>query len=44
MATTKSQKFAVECMECGRKFKTSGNDPECPKCGGVDIDLPRVEK
>ena len=37
-------KIAVECLECGRKFKTSGwDDPSCPKCGGVDIDIRRPE-
>ena len=43
MATkTKSEAIAVECLECGRKFKTRSLDPECPKCHGVDIDV-RVE-
>ena len=29
----------VEYLECGKKFKTRGWDPQCPKCGGVDIDV-----
>lgn len=29
----------VQCQECGRKFQTSKDIPECPKCGGVDIDV-----
>ncbi len=32
-------KFKVVCLECGKKFATSGFDPECPKCGGVDIEV-----
>jgi len=33
-------KFSVECMECGKKFKTAGSaDTCCPKCGSVDIDV-----
>lgn len=33
-------KIKVQCQECGKKFATSNPCPECPKCGGVDIDLP----
>lgn len=33
------EKIAVECLECGRKFKTASFVPECPKCGGSDIDI-----
>jgi len=29
----------VECLECGKKFKTGTMFPTCPKCKGVDIDL-----
>lgn len=29
----------VVCLECGKKFATRSLDPECPKCGGVDIDV-----
>ena len=35
----KKEKFAVECLECGRNFKTSSMIPSCPKCGGSDIEL-----
>lgn len=29
----------VECLECGCKFSTRSMLPECPKCGGSDIEL-----
>ena len=29
----------VECMECGRRVKTRSYIPECPKCGGSDIEV-----
>ena len=32
-------KISVECLECGKKFKTASMFPNCPKCKGVDIDL-----
>jgi len=32
-------RIAVECLECGRKFKTASMLPSCPKCGGLDIDI-----
>jgi len=41
---TEGEAFQVECMECGKKFKTKSMDPSCPKCGGGDIDLPTVKK
>ena len=31
--------FQVECLECGRKFKTTSMFPSCPKCKGSDIDI-----
>ena len=34
-----SKKFPVECLECGKKFKTASMLPTCPKCHGADIDL-----
>lgn len=34
-----SKSFSVKCLECGRKFKTSKMVPECPECGGGDIDI-----
>jgi predicted RNA-binding Zn-ribbon protein involved in translation (DUF1610 family) len=44
MSKKRTAKF--ECMECGRKFYTvlsaeRASVNGCPKCGGVDIDLPR---
>jgi hypothetical protein len=35
----KSASFGVKCQECGKKFKTRSMLPDCPKCGGSDIDL-----
>jgi len=34
-------KIALECMECGHKFKRAnpGSETKCPKCHGRDIDL-----
>jgi Zn finger protein HypA/HybF involved in hydrogenase expression len=33
-------RIAVECLECGKKFHCGPNAyPECPKCGGADIDV-----
>jgi len=30
----------VECMECGKEFRTSNTtDPECPKCGSTDLEV-----
>lgn len=34
-----SNKFGVECLECGKQFLTSTYLPKCPKCGGYDIEL-----
>lgn len=35
----KAQRISVECLECGKEFKTISMLPSCPKCGGSDIDL-----
>ena len=35
----KTPKIKVVCLECGKKFQTTKVIPECPKCGGVDIDV-----
>jgi Zn finger protein HypA/HybF involved in hydrogenase expression len=29
----------LECMECGKKFKSNNADTCCPKCGSVDLEL-----
>lgn len=30
----------VVCLECGKKFQCGPTaSPECPKCGGTDIDV-----
>ena len=33
-----SGRIDVECQECGKKFKSAGFDPKCPKCGGHDVE------
>lgn len=36
-------RIKVVCLECGKKFTTGANsDPECPKCGSVDIDVREI--
>lgn len=38
--TPKPVSVAVECLECGKKFRTREFfDVECPKCGGVDVEV-----
>lgn len=37
--TKKNVAVKVQCMECGKKFSTRKFLPECPKCGGSDIDV-----
>lgn len=39
-----SAKINVKCQECGKAFKVSPScsDPQCPKCGGVDIEVESV--
>ena len=33
-------RIKVQCLECGKKFACGPNaSPECPKCGGTDIDV-----
>ena len=32
-------KIPVVCMECDKKFQTTKDIPECPKCGGTDIEV-----
>jgi Zn finger protein HypA/HybF involved in hydrogenase expression len=32
-------KIAVVCLECGKKFVTARELPECPKCHGTDIEV-----
>ena len=38
-AKTPKPRIPVVCMECGKKFSTTNALPECPKCGGVDIEV-----
>lgn len=35
----KPSAILVRCLECGRGFSTRSNIPECPKCGGSDVEL-----
>ena len=35
----KTPPVRVQCQECGKVFRASGFLPECPACGGSDIDL-----
>jgi hypothetical protein len=32
-------KIKVICLECGKKFQTARDIPECLRCGGVDVDV-----
>ena len=35
-----AERIRVVCLECGKKFTiVSTADPQCPKCGGVDLEL-----
>ena len=27
------------CMGCGKKFRTASKEPECPACGGSDVEI-----
>ena len=35
-----TNRFAVQCLECNRKFKTASLVPVCPNCHSTDIELP----
>jgi hypothetical protein len=37
--TDVSSRIGVECQECSKKFWTASMLPECPKCGGTDIEI-----
>lgn len=37
--TTKKVPMRVACLECQKKFRTTKDIPECPRCGGSDIEL-----
>lgn len=38
----RSERFPVRCLECGKRFMTASMVPECPKCGGSDIEPAEV--
>ena len=35
----KAPRLPVVCAECGKKWWTTNPGPECPRCGGTDIEL-----
>ena len=37
-------KMVLKCNECGKVFRVSdkNDDPQCPKCGGVDYEVEGV--
>jgi len=36
----KTERIAVVCVECGKKFKTPPSScPVCPKCNSSDIEV-----
>ena len=35
----RSRRIKVTCLECSHNFSTGNAIPECPNCGGSDIDL-----
>lgn len=35
----KAVRLHVVCLECERRFSTSNPMPECPSCGGTDVEL-----
>lgn len=36
---SKAVRLRVICLECEKRFATTDPMPECPKCGGTDIEL-----
>lgn len=38
-AARAAEMIPVVCLECGEKFRVRVYADECPKCGGVDIDV-----
>lgn len=32
-------RLPLVCAECGKKFWSTNPGPECPRCGGTDIEL-----
>lgn len=33
------ERVLVLCLECGKRFRTVSLMPECPMCGGSDVDM-----
>ena len=35
----------LECLECGKEWRVARlpDDPQCPRCNGVDVDLAGLE-
>ena len=38
LSTSWHRRILVQCMECGKRFRTSNLLPQCPKCNGADIE------
>lgn len=32
-------KIKLHCNECGKNFSANSSLPDCPNCGGVDVEL-----
>ncbi len=32
-------RLKVICLECRKTWHTTNPGPECPRCGGTDVDL-----
>lgn len=37
--TDRSYRMRLVCLECSTKFKSANQIPECPGCGGTDVEL-----
>jgi Zn finger protein HypA/HybF involved in hydrogenase expression len=39
MGASEEWPVRVECLECGKKATVRSTDPECPRCGSVDLEV-----
>lgn len=39
LPTARGKSIPVICLECSRKFHTRSYLPECPGCGGSDVEI-----
>lgn len=37
--TLADPRYRVVCLECHCRFRAASALPECPRCGGVDVEL-----